>query len=163
MSDYGIKYQISYYRKSEGRWYIKWRIKGSRKIYSKRRAVFVWEEKNGKLPKGYEIHHINFDKTDDRIENLQYLLRREHRLLHGREREDHKIIRGVEHRRCQRCKKYKTLDSFWKRTAGTFGGYCKNCTVAKRKEWVKKNREHYNAYMRKYHQKLKIQISKQSK
>ena len=90
-----------HFRKSEGRWYVKWRNVGSRKIYSKRRAVYVWEQVNGKLPNGCEIHHINLDKADDRIENLQCLTRSEHRFLHGRIIEDHKFIDDIEHRRCQ--------------------------------------------------------------
>ena len=139
-----------YFRKSEGRWYIKWRNKGSRKIYSKRRAVFNWEKENGKLPKGYETHHINFDKTDDRIENLQCLLRREHRLLHGKEREDHKVINGIEYRRCQRCKEYKALNYFRKRINSTYQGYCKQCQRDYLREWRSNNREHWNKYHRDY-------------
>lgn len=148
----------NYFRKSESRWYVKWRNKGSRKIYSRRRAVYVWEQINGKLPNGYAIHHINFDKSDDRIGNLQCLLRKEHLFIHGREREDHKIIRGIEHRRCQRCRKYKTLDNFWKRIAGTFGGYCKKCSKEKLREWQNKNREKVNKYMRDYYHKQKVKI-----
>ena len=140
----------NYFRKSEGRWYVKWRNKGRRKIHSKRRAVFVWEKENGQLPKGYEIHHINFDKTDDRIENLQLIPRHEHRLLHGKMRADHKIIDGVEYRRCQKCGEYKTLDNFWKRTAGTYSGYCKDCSRIELKKWREKNREHWNEYHREY-------------
>ena len=34
---------------------------------------FVWESVNGSIPKGYDIHHINEDKTDNRIENLECL------------------------------------------------------------------------------------------
>jgi hypothetical protein len=28
---------------------------------------FVWEHQKGKIPKGYDIHHINHYKTDNRI------------------------------------------------------------------------------------------------
>ena len=144
-----------YFRKSEGRWYIKWREKGSRKIHSKRRAVFVWEKEHGKLPEGYEIHHINFDKTDDRIENLQCMRRREHKLLHGREREDHKVINGIEYRKCQRCEEYKILTEFQRRSAGTYQGYCKECQRKVLQEWRESNRKHYNEYMRKYNKKYR--------
>lgn len=40
-------------------------------------ARYLWEDKYGKVPAGYEIDHINNDKTDDRVENLQLLTRTE--------------------------------------------------------------------------------------
>lgn len=37
-------------------------------------AQYVWEEANGRnIPDGFQIDHINEDKTDDRLENLQLL------------------------------------------------------------------------------------------
>ena len=35
------------------------------------------------LESGEEVHHINGDETDDRIENLQVLSKSEHAKLHG--------------------------------------------------------------------------------
>ena len=34
---------------------------------------FVWEENKGEIPKGYEIHHVDFDKSNNHIYNLMML------------------------------------------------------------------------------------------
>lgn len=39
---------------------------------------YVWEKEKGKIPKGYDIHHINKKKYDNRIENLECLPKAEH-------------------------------------------------------------------------------------
>jgi len=39
---------------------------------------YVWEKEIGKIPDGWDIHHINEDKTDNRIENLECLPKAEH-------------------------------------------------------------------------------------
>lgn len=45
---------------------------------------WVWEQANGTIPEGFEIHHKNRDTLDNRLENLELkeisLHRREHRL-----------------------------------------------------------------------------------
>lgn len=45
---------------------------------------YVWEKNYGSVPEGYALHHINFDKLDNRIENLQMMPKREHHKLHDR-------------------------------------------------------------------------------
>lgn len=45
---------------------------------------YVWEYYNCKIPKGYHIHHIDGDKCNNDISNLQLLKGTEHEILHGR-------------------------------------------------------------------------------
>lgn len=44
---------------------------------------YVWEYHNGKIPSGYEIHHIDFDRSNNDISNLQLVSRSEHRKIHA--------------------------------------------------------------------------------
>lgn len=39
---------------------------------------YVWEKEKGKIPKGWDIHHINGNKADNSIENLECLPKAEH-------------------------------------------------------------------------------------
>lgn len=44
----------------------------------------VWESNNGEIPKGYDVHHIDGDKTNNEPENLELLKRFDHHSLHGK-------------------------------------------------------------------------------
>lgn len=44
---------------------------------------YVWEYYNGKIPSGYEVHHIDFDRSNNDISNLQLLTKKEHKKLHA--------------------------------------------------------------------------------
>lgn len=44
---------------------------------------YVWQYFYGEIPKGYEIHHIDGDKSNNDIKNLEMLDGCEHRKLHG--------------------------------------------------------------------------------
>lgn len=56
----------------------------------------VWEFYNGEIPKGYAIHHIDHDKSNNDISNLKTLPNKKHLSLHGIEidKEDHKMMIG---------------------------------------------------------------------
>lgn len=51
----------------------------------KRLHVYVWEYFNGKVPKGYHVHHKDHDKTNNEIDNLTLLSASEHSALHSKE------------------------------------------------------------------------------
>ena len=44
----------------------------------------IWEKYYGDIPIGYDIHHIDFDHTNNSIDNLQCLPKEEHMRLHGK-------------------------------------------------------------------------------
>lgn len=46
------------------------------------RHRFIWKEKNGKIPKGKIIHHINGNQEDYRLDNLICVTPSEHSLIH---------------------------------------------------------------------------------
>ena len=46
-------------------------------------AKFVWIKHNGKIPKGYLIHHIDEDTLNDDIHNLALLTRKAHFEIHN--------------------------------------------------------------------------------
>lgn len=45
---------------------------------------YNWEKVNGKIPDGYEIHHIDFVKINNEVSNLMILTPQEHTTLHSR-------------------------------------------------------------------------------
>jgi hypothetical protein len=76
--------------------FVKWAIDrqgyavayiGKKKRNGKRRAVYqhrlVWEQARGPIPKGYEIHHIDENRSNNDLSNLECLSHREHRNRHA--------------------------------------------------------------------------------
>jgi hypothetical protein len=56
---------------------------------SKAKHRLVWEAFNGEIPHGHSIHHIDGDHTNNRLDNLQLVSEREHRLIHIAENGTH--------------------------------------------------------------------------
>lgn len=46
----------------------------------------IWERTHGPIPEGWHVHHVNHDRTDNRLENLRLVLGREHNRHHTTER-----------------------------------------------------------------------------
>lgn len=58
---------------------------------NKRVQILVYETFVGPVPKGYDVHHKNHIKTDNRVENLELLLSNEHRKMHLKNYKDKRI------------------------------------------------------------------------
>ncbi len=69
-----------YFKKDQERWYVYWREDEKRFVIPK--ARWVWEKHNGPIPDGYDIHHKDENKENDKIENLELRESYEHREWH---------------------------------------------------------------------------------
>ena len=56
----------------------------------------IWKYFNGSIPKGYVIHHIDFDPANNAISNLQMMTQSEHVKLHMKIKEYICIVCGKE-------------------------------------------------------------------
>lgn len=59
----------------------------------------IWEAAHGPIPSGYQIHHINHDRADNRLSNLACVDTVTHKRLHV----GHWIVEGVWFKRCTCC------------------------------------------------------------
>lgn len=48
----------------------------------KRLHIYMWERENGPVPKGFQIHHADFNKDNNEPENLVCLTEHDHQSLH---------------------------------------------------------------------------------
>lgn len=62
-------------------YYLSGVIEGKRK----RLHRYIWEQINGEIPKGYDIHHIDHNKDNNDIDNLELLPSAKHKEIHGLE------------------------------------------------------------------------------
>jgi hypothetical protein len=44
---------------------------------------YIYEKEAGEIPEGYDIHHLNRNKADNRIENLECLSKSEHARIYS--------------------------------------------------------------------------------
>lgn len=72
-----------YRKRKDQKYFCCSRAKG---IYSRYLHRQMWYDKHGTIPQGFQVHHLNHDSLDNRMENLGILGRREHMQLHSRER-----------------------------------------------------------------------------
>lgn len=90
--------------------------------------VLVWEAAHGPVPPGHSLHHINEDKTDNRIENLALVDKLTHKRLHG----GCELRDGVWWKPCRHCGETKpvTAEHWYFSAEGWIGhGRCRPCHI----------------------------------
>lgn len=84
----------------------------------------VWEEHNGKIPDGMQVHHIDHNKLNNDISNLKLVDSLTHKRIHsGCIEKD-----GVLYKPCRKCNELKPIDDYYKRKVG-ISPWCKQCCV----------------------------------
>ena len=88
--------------------------------------IRVWKKYYGNIPNGMQVHHINKNKQDNRIENLELVDTITHKRLHsGCELRD-----GEWWKPCRKCGEFKRVETdYYKRQSG-ISPWCKQCCIS---------------------------------
>ena len=88
-ADYIVKDNIYFYKESVSGYYLgNVPIPGRKRRYPMRLHIYVWQKHNGDVPKGYQVHHIDGNKDNNDISNLELLKSFDHLSLHATNRSE---------------------------------------------------------------------------
>ena len=117
--------------------------------YGKKGTKYVhrvaWEEVNGPIPAGYEIHHVCGIRLCYNAEHLSCLPRDDHLKLHACQEHDEWVVSSDGRRRCKACRRERNRLYKAKQRAENPEKY-----LADMRAWREKNREKYTIYQREY-------------
>lgn len=83
------------YGNTVGKGYLHFALSKDGKVSSKRANRLVYEVFVGKIPKGFDVHHINGNPKDNRVENLELIESAAHSRKHLEENPD-KMIKATQ-------------------------------------------------------------------
>ena len=121
--------------------------------------VFIWEMVNGVKPKRHDIHHIDDNKGNYKLNNLELLTFSQHRRIHaGWIKKDKTWIKKP----CNHCNNILPLkDFYFVKTRNIESNFCKKChniVVSKRNkrpENIEKLKKYKHSYYRQHYAKQK--------
>jgi hypothetical protein len=92
--------------------------------------VRAWESVNGPVPDGYQIHHIDGDKTNNALDNLLLVDPVSHKRIHS----GCKLVDGVWWKPCRVCGLLRPVTEEWwyfSREGWPLYGRCRPCHISK--------------------------------
>jgi hypothetical protein len=106
--------------------YLRGRIDGKTRLVH----VWVWEQAHGPVPSGYEVHHIDEDKQNYGLANLELLSNTHHKRLHS----GCQLRDGVWFKPCSICGEFKPIDAdhwYISREGYPLYGRCRPCHIGR--------------------------------
>ncbi len=100
--------------------------------------IFILLKAGNIKPPGFVTHHLNFQKRDNRIENLCFLKNSEHLIIHHNKRA--LLESGSEtQRKCGYCHQYDDIQNLRSKTIGTYEH--PKCRREYNKLWMRNKRK----------------------
>ena len=118
--------------------------RGRRQVFEHR---LVWERANGPIPFGWEVHHKNGDRLDNRLENLELATRIKHKRIHS----GCEIRNGQWWKPCRCCGVVQPVNNFYARPDFSLSHICRQCAIRKAACDKKRRRNFGPKYRRNTH------------
>lgn len=114
---------------------------------------YIYAKYHGKISPSMHVHHIDGNKANNDIDNLQLLTREHHTRLHT----GFQIIDGQWFKPCTRCNILKSFPNNYHKQGRQYGAICKECMVVVRKERELLDPDGCKKYRSEYHLKNREQ------